>query len=57
MKKNKGEKRAARRTEFQQRLLLGGLQNGILPLPGPFEIIPIGADPLDLQPAAPLGNR
>lgn len=38
-KQQKAEARAKRRTDFQQRLLLGGLQNGTLPLPGPFEII------------------
>jgi N6-adenosine-specific RNA methylase IME4 len=38
-KQQKAEARAKRRADFQQRLLLGGLQNGTLPLPGPFEII------------------
>jgi N6-adenosine-specific RNA methylase IME4 len=38
-KEEKANQRAARRADFQQRLLLGGLQNGAQPLPGPFEII------------------
>jgi N6-adenosine-specific RNA methylase IME4 len=38
-KQQKAQTRAKRRADFQQRLLLGGLQNGTLPLPGPFEII------------------
>jgi N6-adenosine-specific RNA methylase IME4 len=38
-KELKSEIQAGKRADFQQRLLLGGLQNGIEPLPGPFEIV------------------